>query len=210
MKTVTFARIRSRYLQNSFNLSTLEHETTTLSRNVGHQSRSDAAPFPSITETSTAPVRRPKTCPLSLVMCDIIVFKSCITVAMWCYSENEWILITFLHIGVDVNTSFFFIGVCFKYRQIFSAVLPLGVIVTLWSLKKRAGVYRSKSATSPSKLPIKKPAKITQKICGMQLRMTWSTPYGTWVLRNDRCSVKSVGLADIRLTPKWTNNASTG
>jgi len=38
--------------------STLEDENM-LSRNVGHQSSTDAAPYPRRTETSTAPLRKP-------------------------------------------------------------------------------------------------------------------------------------------------------
>jgi hypothetical protein len=40
--------------------STLEGGTTTLSRNVGHQPPSRAATHPRITETSSAPLRKPK------------------------------------------------------------------------------------------------------------------------------------------------------
>jgi len=41
------------------NSATLENETT-LSRNAGHQSSSQAAPYLRRTETSTAPLRKPK------------------------------------------------------------------------------------------------------------------------------------------------------
>jgi hypothetical protein len=41
-------------------ISTLEDETTTLSRNVGHESPSEAVPPPRTTENSTAPLRKAK------------------------------------------------------------------------------------------------------------------------------------------------------
>jgi hypothetical protein len=60
--------VTSRRVVMSDEDSTLEYETTRLYRNVGHQVASRAATHPRITETSKAPLRKPKTCSVIIMV----------------------------------------------------------------------------------------------------------------------------------------------